>query len=40
MQYGGCTRFWYGGCEGNDNKFKTQEECNAICVAPEGKGEI
>ncbi|XP_070527125.1 papilin isoform X2 [Cardiocondyla obscurior] len=35
--YGGCSRFWYGGCEGNDNRFKTQEECKEVCVQPKGK---
>lgn len=36
--YGGCSRFWYGGCDGNENRFKTQEECKEICVQPKGKG--
>ncbi|RLU15132.1 hypothetical protein DMN91_013019 [Ooceraea biroi] len=35
--YGGCSRFWYGGCEGNENRFKTQEECKEVCVQPKGK---
>ncbi|XP_021914576.1 papilin isoform X2 [Zootermopsis nevadensis] len=37
MEYGGCSRFWYGGCEGNDNRFSNQEECKAKCVEPPGR---
>lgn len=39
MEYGGCSRFWYGGCEGNDNRFKSQDDCKRTCVSPEGKGK-
>ena len=26
-----CQEFTYGGCQGNDNNFGTQEECNEAC---------
>ncbi|XP_044730136.1 papilin isoform X2 [Chrysoperla carnea] len=37
MEYGGCSRFWYGGEDGNDNRFVSQEECRSVCVEPQGK---
>ncbi|XP_050518067.1 basement membrane-specific heparan sulfate proteoglycan core protein isoform X3 [Diabrotica virgifera virgifera] len=36
VEYGGCSRFWYGGCEGNANRYKSKEECEDTCVDPEG----
>ncbi|GFR11833.1 tissue factor pathway inhibitor [Trichonephila clavata] len=29
---GKCELFYYGGCQGNDNRFNTQAECEAMCV--------
>ncbi|KAG0713547.1 Papilin [Chionoecetes opilio] len=30
-QDGACKRFLYGGCDGNENRFKTREECENKC---------
>ncbi|KRT86056.1 hypothetical protein AMK59_2573, partial [Oryctes borbonicus] len=37
MEYGGCSRFWYGGCDGNGNRFKSKEDCHNVCVEPSDK---
>lgn len=36
-EYGDCSRFWYGGCDGNGNRFRSQEECKDVCVQPSGR---
>lgn len=32
-----CDRFWYRGCGGNNNNFKTEEECQQTCTAGGGR---
>lgn len=29
---GQCTRFIYGGCRGNDNRFSTMDACKRACT--------
>ncbi|CAF3650742.1 unnamed protein product [Adineta steineri] len=35
-QQGKCIRFWYGSCEGNANRFETEQQCQETCVSPKG----
>ncbi|XP_070768097.1 collagen alpha-6(VI) chain-like [Enoplosus armatus] len=29
---GECSRFWYGGCGGNGNRFETLKDCENLCL--------
>ncbi|KAK2138178.1 hypothetical protein NP493_8311g00000, partial [Ridgeia piscesae] len=31
---GACKQFVYGGCQGNDNRFSSKEDCEQRCVSP------
>lgn len=38
-QQGKCIRFWYGSCEGNGNRFETEQQCQETCINPKGIGK-
>jgi len=35
---GACVQYFYGGCEGSENRFSTMEECNEACNPSATKG--
>lgn len=39
LSSGTCRRFWYGGCEGNTNRFSSRDHCESVCVRPPGLGK-
>ena len=30
-----CRKFTFGGCEGNGNRFSSEDECESVCVFQE-----
>lgn len=35
-----CEEFIYGGCEGNENRFDTLEECKKTCIPGRFPGSL
>lgn len=40
IEEGTCSKFLYSGCEGNGNRFNTENECRRLCVEPPGKSAL
>lgn len=38
VKWGGCNRFWFGGCEPGKNFFDDEKSCQTECVTPRGSG--
>ncbi|KAM9319062.1 protease inhibitor-like [Pholidichthys leucotaenia] len=35
-----CEEFIYGGCDGNDNRYKTLEGCKSSCIRDESNHDL